>query len=156
MIMSYVGTNKRLQDAYLGGEVALELSPQGTIAERLRAGGAGMPGIFTRTGAGESRSTPPHPTPPDLCMPCSPSHSSQSCLLPVWTDHLGTLVETGGIPQKYSRKNSRGEQTIEIEGAKKEVYEFEGKRYLMEPAIKGDVGIVRAWKVDKAGNCVFR
>lgn len=52
MIMSYVGTNKRLQDAYLGGEVALELSPQGTIAERLRAGGAGMPGIFTRTGAG--------------------------------------------------------------------------------------------------------
>jgi 3-oxoacid CoA-transferase len=52
MIMSYVGTNKRLQDAYLGGEVALELSPQGTIAERLRAGGAGMPGVFTRTGAG--------------------------------------------------------------------------------------------------------
>lgn len=54
MLMSYVGTNKRLQDAYLGGEVALELSPQGTIAERLRAGGAGMPGIFTRTGAGTS------------------------------------------------------------------------------------------------------
>lgn len=54
MIMSYVGTNKRLQDAYLNGEVALELSPQGTIAERLRAGGAGMPGVFTRTGAGKS------------------------------------------------------------------------------------------------------
>lgn len=42
------------------------------------------------------------------------------------------------------------------EGVKKEVYDFDGKRYLLEPAIKGDVGIIRAWKVDKAGNCVFR
>ena len=53
MILSYVGTNKNLQDAYLSGEVALELSPQGTIAERLRSAAAGMPGFFTRTGAGE-------------------------------------------------------------------------------------------------------
>ena len=55
MILSYVGTNKGLQDAYLAGEVAMELSPQGTIAERLRAAGAGMPGFYTRTGAGEYR-----------------------------------------------------------------------------------------------------
>ncbi len=54
MILSYVGTNKNLQDSYLSGDVSLELSPQGTIAERIRAGGAGMPGIFTRTGAGKS------------------------------------------------------------------------------------------------------
>jgi 3-oxoacid CoA-transferase len=54
MILSYVGTNKNLQDAYLSGEVALELSPQGTIAERLRSAASGMPGFFTRTGAGES------------------------------------------------------------------------------------------------------
>ncbi len=54
MILSYVGSNKHLQDAYLGGKVSLELNPQGTIAERLRAGGAGMPAIFTRTGAGGS------------------------------------------------------------------------------------------------------
>jgi 3-oxoacid CoA-transferase len=39
---------------------------------------------------------------------------------------------------------------------KKDVYEFDGKKYLLEPAIKGDVAIIRAWKVDKAGNCVFR
>ena len=52
MILSYVGTNKNLQDAYLAGKVALELSPQGTIAERLRAAAAGMPGFYTRTGAG--------------------------------------------------------------------------------------------------------
>lgn len=53
MTLSYVGTNRNLEKAYLAGEVALELSPQGTIAERLRAAGAGMPGFFTRTGAGE-------------------------------------------------------------------------------------------------------
>ncbi len=53
MILSYVGTNKNLQDAYLRGDVALELSPQGTIAERLRSAAAGMPGFYTRTGAGE-------------------------------------------------------------------------------------------------------
>lgn len=53
MLLSYVGTNKNLQDAYLRGDVALELSPQGTIAERLRAAAAGLPGFYTRTGAGE-------------------------------------------------------------------------------------------------------
>ena len=52
MILSYVGTNKNLQNSYLAGQVALELSPQGTIAERLRSAAAGMPGFFTRTGAG--------------------------------------------------------------------------------------------------------
>ena len=55
MILSYVGTNKNLQDTYLRGDVALELSPQGTIAERLRAAAAGMPGFYTRTGAGAKR-----------------------------------------------------------------------------------------------------
>ena len=54
MVLSYVGTNKNMQDAYLRGDTMLELSPQGTIAERLRAAAAGMPGFYTRTGAGES------------------------------------------------------------------------------------------------------
>ena len=53
MILSYVGTNKNLQDTYLRGDIALELSPQGTIAERLRSAASGMPGFYTRTGAGE-------------------------------------------------------------------------------------------------------
>lgn len=119
MILSYVGTNRNLERAYLSGEVALELSPQGTIAERLRAAGSGMPGFFTRTGA-------------------------------------GTLIETGGIPQKYSLADGPAKQTVEVPGSKKEVFEFNGKRFLLEPAINGDVAILRAWKVDKAGNCVFR
>jgi 3-oxoacid CoA-transferase len=121
MILSYVGTNKSLQEAYLAGKVTLELSPQGTIAERLRAGGAGIPAVITPTGA-------------------------------------GTFVETGGIPRRLSLKNeSEGaKQTVVLEGKKKKVMEFEGKRFLLEPAIKGDVAIIRAHKVDKAGNCVFR
>jgi 3-oxoacid CoA-transferase len=118
-ILSYVGTNKALQDAYLSGKISLELNPQGSLAERLRAAGAGMPGFFTRTGA-------------------------------------GTFVETGGIPQKFSAKDGEGKQKVEIPGVKKDVQEFGGKRFLFEPAIHGDVAILRAWKVDKAGNCVFR
>jgi 3-oxoacid CoA-transferase len=122
MILSYVGTNKSLQEAYLAGKVTLELSPQGTIAERLRAGGAGIPAVITPTGA-------------------------------------GTFVETGGIPRRLSLKDDTaegGKQTVLLEGKKKKVMEFEGKRFLLEPAIKGDVAIIRAHKVDKAGNCVFR
>ncbi|WWD19720.1 hypothetical protein CI109_104184 [Kwoniella shandongensis] len=119
MILSYVGTNKGLQNAYLSGEIQMELSPQGTIAERLRAAGAGMPGFYTRTGA-------------------------------------GTFIETGGIPQLWSKKDADGKQTVLVEGVKKDTKEFDGKKFLFEPAIHGDVGILRAWKVDKAGNCVFR
>ena len=134
MILSYVGTNKNLQDAYLSGEVSLELSPQGTIAERLRAAAAGMPGFFTRTGAGKWR-----------------SHISGWSLLT-----SGTLVETGGIPQLWSKKAEGKKQEVLIPGTAKDVQEFDGKRFLFEPALHGDVGILRAWKADKAGNCVFR
>jgi 3-oxoacid CoA-transferase len=119
MILSYVGTNKALQDAYLTGKVSLELSPQGTIAERLRAGGAGIPAVLTPTGA-------------------------------------GTFVETGQIPRRLSEKKDGVKQEVVLPGKKKDVMEFDGKRFLVEPAIKGDVAIVRAYKVDKAGNCVFR
>lgn len=52
MISSYVGENKEFERQYLGGELELEFSPQGTLAERLRAGGAGIPGFYTRTGVG--------------------------------------------------------------------------------------------------------
>ena len=50
LIMSFLGNNKALEKKYLSGEVAIELCPQGTIAERLRAAGAGIPAFFTPTG----------------------------------------------------------------------------------------------------------
>ncbi len=52
MISSYVGENKLFADLYLKGELELEFNPQGTLAERIRAGGAGIPAFFTRTGVG--------------------------------------------------------------------------------------------------------
>ena len=52
MIASYVGENKEFERQFLAGELELEFTPQGTLAERLRAGGAGIPAFFTRTGVG--------------------------------------------------------------------------------------------------------
>jgi 3-oxoacid CoA-transferase subunit A len=52
MISSYVGENKLFEQLYLSGALELELNPQGTLAERIRAGGAGIPAFFTRTGFG--------------------------------------------------------------------------------------------------------
>jgi len=52
MVSSYVGENKLFEQQYLAGELELEFNPQGTLAERIRAGGAGIPAFFTRTGVG--------------------------------------------------------------------------------------------------------
>jgi len=52
MISSYVGENKLFEQLYLSGDLQLELNPQGTLAERIRAGGAGIPAFYTRTGVG--------------------------------------------------------------------------------------------------------
>ena len=52
MISSYVGENKEFERQYLSGELAVEFCPQGTLAERMRSGGAGIPGFYTKTGVG--------------------------------------------------------------------------------------------------------
>ncbi len=52
MVSSYVGENKTFESQYLNGELELEFNPQGTLAERIRAGGAGIPGFYTKTGVG--------------------------------------------------------------------------------------------------------
>ena len=52
MVSSYVGENKEFERQYLSGELELEFNPQGTLAERIRAGGAGIPGFYTKTGVG--------------------------------------------------------------------------------------------------------
>ncbi|TCD63293.1 hypothetical protein EIP91_005705 [Steccherinum ochraceum] len=65
-----------------------------------------------------------------------------------------TAVETGEIPIRYKAGGMKA--GVDIPGNKKEWKEFNGRRYLMEPAIPGDIAFIRAWKVDEAGNCVFR
>ncbi|MGH3522445.1 MAG: 3-oxoacid CoA-transferase [Mycobacterium sp.] len=96
MIASYVGENKLFAQQFLAGELEIEFNPQGTLAERIRAGGAGIPAFFTRTG-------------------------------------VGTMVAEG-----------------------KEVREFDGKKYVMERSLTADLGLVKAWKGDTAGNLVYR
>jgi 3-oxoacid CoA-transferase subunit A len=96
MISSYVGENKEFERQYLAGELEVEFCPQGTLAERCRAGGAGIPGFYTATG-------------------------------------VGTLVADG-----------------------KEVKSFDGKDYILERAIFGDLSIIKGWKADESGNVIFR
>ena len=113
-------TQQHFESLYLNGQIALELTPQGTLAERCRAGGAGIPAFYTPTG-------------------------------------FGTAVQTGQIPIKYKDTTTGAKSgEVEIEGKKREVREFNGKGYLMEEAIVGDVAVVKVWKADEYGNCVFR
>ncbi len=114
MISSYVGENKEFERQYLSGELEVELVPQGTLAERIRAGGAGIPAFFTPTGA-------------------------------------GTAVSDGGLPLKYGEGGKVAKYS-----AKKETREFDGKLHVLEPAIRGDVAIIKAWKADRFGNLVYR
>ncbi|EGS22250.1 uncharacterized protein CTHT_0017690 [Thermochaetoides thermophila DSM 1495] len=114
LIMSYLGNNKKLERAYLTGKIAVELCPQGTLAERIRAAGSGIPAFFTPTG-GE------------------------------------TYIEQGAIPVRYDENGN----VVEY-GKPRETRIFNGRKYLLETELPGDVAILRAWKVDKVGNCVFR
>ncbi|KAF8522262.1 3-oxoacid CoA-transferase [Hysterangium stoloniferum] len=117
MISSYIGGNKQFESMYLKGEVSMELVPQGTLVERLRAHAAGIPFFYTPTGA-------------------------------------STAIEHGSIPIRY---NPGGfEHGVMIPGNKKESREINGRKFVLEPAIKGDVAFIRAWKADEIGNVVFR
>ncbi|EIN07522.1 3-oxoacid CoA-transferase [Punctularia strigosozonata HHB-11173 SS5] len=115
LMISYLGGNKYFEQQYLKGEVSLELVPQGTLVERMRAHAAGIPAFFTPTGA-------------------------------------NTAVETGGIPIRLGGSVD----IVKIPGNKKEHRIFNGKRYVMEPAIAGDVAFVHAYKADEVGNLQFR
>ena len=96
MIATYVGENKLFEELVLKGELEAELNPQGTLAERIRAGGAGIPAFYTPTG-------------------------------------YGTVIAEG-----------------------KEVREFNGRRCVMERALRADFAFVKAWKGDRWGNLVYR
>nr|POF17966.1 succinyl-coa:3-ketoacid coenzyme a transferase 1, mitochondrial [Quercus suber] len=112
-ICSFLGNNKALEKKYLTGQVAIELTPQGTLAEKLRCGGAGIPAFFTPTG-------------------------------------VDTYIQSGQIPVRLD-----GSDVVEA-GKARETRIFDGRVYNMETAIKGDVAILRAHKVDEDGNCMFR
>ena len=96
VIASYVGENALFEQQLLSGEIDVELTPQGTLAEKMRAGGAGIPAFYTATG-------------------------------------YGTPVGEG-----------------------KESREFNGRPYILEESITGDFAIIKAYKADRYGNCIYR
>ncbi|CAD6219306.1 GSCOCG00004905001-RA-CDS [Cotesia congregata] len=114
LVTSFIGINPEFAKEYSKGNLELELIPQGTLAESIRAGGAGIPAFFTLTGC-------------------------------------GTLIQDGNVVIKYDKDGKP-----EILSKPKHVQQFDGKNYLMEPAITGDFAIIKAWKADKAGNLIFR
>ncbi|KAK9470401.1 uncharacterized protein V1510DRAFT_423165 [Dipodascopsis tothii] len=114
MIASYVGENKVFEDLYLSGQIELELTPQGTLAERCRAGGAGVPAFYTPAA-------------------------------------VGTVIQSGDLPVRFGPDGS-----VVKTSEPRESRTFDGREYLLERAIKGDVAFVRAHKADALGNCVFR
>jgi 3-oxoacid CoA-transferase subunit A len=96
MIASYVGENKVFEQLALTKQIDVELNPQGTLAERIRAGGAGIPAFFTPTG-------------------------------------YGTMA-----------------------AEEKEIREFDGRPYVLVPALRGDFALIKAWKGDRWGNLIYR
>ena len=112
---SYLGGNDELERQYLNGEIELDLIPQGSLAERFRAGSVGISAFFTHTGA-------------------------------------GSLVEEGGFPIKFSL----GGKIIEKYSLPRETKMYGGEKYLLEKAITGDYGIIKAWKADTMGNLIYR
>jgi acetate CoA/acetoacetate CoA-transferase alpha subunit len=96
VIASHIGTNKETGRQMIAGEIDVQLIPQGTLAEKIRCGGAGLGGVLTPTG-------------------------------------VGTSVE-------------EGKQRVEVEG----------KSYLMELALRGEVAVIKAWKADSSGNLIYR
>ncbi|KAA8649252.1 3-oxoacid CoA-transferase [Aspergillus tanneri] len=150
LILSYLGNNKALEKKYLAGNIAIELCPQGTLAERIRAGGAGIPAFFTPTGARE------FPlflfSPLAIYLPPSALLSwIFGFLIYVSVNIIDTLLQEGEIPVCLDEFGKVLEH-----GKPRETRVFNGKTYLMETALTGDVAIIRAWKADETGNCVFR
>lgn len=115
MISSYVGENDVFEQQYLNGELEVEFSPQGTLAERLRSAGAGIPAFYTATG-------------------------------------VGTVVEQGGFPVLLSKDG----KNIVIASEPRERRTFNGRDYIMEQAIFGDIALIKGYKADKKGNVIFR
>lgn len=130
MISSYVGENKHFEMLYLTGQLEVELTPQGTLAERLRAGGAGIPAFYTPTGGGTI------------------------------IEEGGFAIKYKQLtPEQIElNKDKKTKQPLEVEIAspKKESRVFNGKNYVMEHGITTDFSIVKAWKGDTHGNLVFR
>src|SRR5688572_14207873 len=129
MISSYVGENQTFERQFLSGELEVELVPQGTLAERIRAGGAGIAGFFTPTGAGT---------------------------LVAEGKEVREFQDLLGKDPKSIRAKRNADGTVSWEDVERDYQEFMGRKYVLELPLRADFAIVKAWKGDAWGNLVFR
>lgn len=116
VVAAYVGENDRFAERYFGGQLRVELTPMGTIAQRLRAAGMGIPAFYVPAGA-------------------------------------GTLYGRGGLPLRFEADGSR--QADLYAPPRPHVTLDDGKEYLLERAIRPDLGLVKARVADVKGNLRF-
>lgn len=128
MISSYVGENANFEQQFLKGELEVEFNPQGTLAERIRAGGAGIPAFYTATGAGtlvaEGKETR------ELYRP---SDGRCGCTIP-GRGHAGRAAD--------------GKSATPQQGA--------ARSYVLETGLYADLALVKAHRADVFGNLVYR
>ena len=127
MTSSYVGENKEFARQYLSGELEVELTPQGTLAEKLRAGGAGIAAFWTRTGVGTQIAEGGLPWRYDA---------------------------DGEIAVASPAKETRTFEVTTLDAEGNDV--TEDHEFVLEESITTDFALVRAWKGDRHGNLVFR
>lgn len=138
MISSYVGENANFEKQFLTNELEVEFNPQGTLAERIRAGGAGIPAFYTATGAGtlvaEGKETRQFYRPSEgLCGATIPGRGYAGRDL----KHVGA----GTPPTSSSAGNSAP---------------IKSREYVLETGLFADLALVKAWKGDRFGNLIYR
>ncbi|MBX3376961.1 MAG: CoA transferase subunit A [Phycisphaeraceae bacterium] len=132
MISSYVGENATFEQQFLKGELEVEFNPQGTLAERIRAGGAGIPAFYTATGVGT-----PVAAGKEIREFYRPSDDT--------TFHNRTPGATSGTYAQMAPK-------VAPRGADHP----RRREYVLETGLYGDLALVKAWKADEFGNLVYR
>jgi 3-oxoacid CoA-transferase subunit A len=136
MISSYVGENANFEQQYLKGELEVEFNPQGTLAERIRAGGAGIPAFYTATGAGtivaDGKETRSFLRPSDgLCGTTIPGRG-----------FAGRPVQPGEVLPRRGTTNSGGAAA-------------EPREYVLETGLYADLALVKAAVADEFGNLIY-
>lgn len=130
MISSYVGENATFEKQFLSNELQVEFNPQGTLAERIRAGGAGIPAFYTATGAG---------------TPVADGKETRHLYRP--TEGLcGCTIPTKGFA---GRPATPADKLPLAPGA-------EPREYVLETGLYADLALVKAWKSDEFGNLIYR
>jgi 3-oxoacid CoA-transferase subunit A len=130
MISSYVGENATFEKQFLGGELEIEFNPQGTLAERIRAGGAGIPAFFTATGEGT-----------------------------VVADgkEIREFFRPSEDTKFHNRHHRSASGTFkQMEPMLHPENQTQRREYVMETGLFADLALVKAWKADELGNLVYR